>query len=55
MNEAAIIAISELLKLGFSVYVNLARQAGLNEQQIEDAFKVAKDGMLKRDPSTIPN
>ena len=55
MDPLTIAAISELAKLGIQVYVSYMRQAGLDEAQIDMVFQAARAGMLKRDPSKIPD
>ena len=55
MDPLTIAAISELAKLGIQVYVSYMKQAGLNDQQIDDAFQAARAGLIKRDPNKIPD
>ena len=50
-----ITAIMEIAKLGMQVYVSYMRQAGLNEEQINQVFNESRQGMLRRDPSKIPD
>ena len=52
--EATIIAISELAKLGLLTYMNYMQQAGLNSEQIDGVYRAAKEAMLIRDPAKIP-
>lgn len=54
MNPAAIIAITEIAKLGMAAYISYMQQAGLTADQIEAAFQEAKKNMLARDPANIP-
>lgn len=55
MDPTAVVAVSELVKLGLITYLSYARQAGLTEQQIDAAYQEAKKGMLIRDPAKIPD
>ena len=50
-----ITAIIEIAKVGLQVYVSYMRQAGLNEEQINQVFEASRQGMLRRDPANIPN
>ena len=54
MDPTVVLAISELLKLGVSFLISNARQAGLTEKQIEEAFVEAKTRLLMCDPNKIP-
>ena len=55
MEAIAIAAIVELAKLVFSAYMSIMRNAGLNEEQIDEAFNQAKSGLYSRNPNDIPN
>lgn len=55
MGPEVIIAISELAKLGIMVYVNYMKQAGLNEEQINNVFKEAQANLYLRNPAKIPD
>ena len=55
MDPLTIAAITELAKLGIQVYISYMKQAGLTDAQIDEAFQSARAGMIKRDPSLIPN
>jgi len=55
MEEAAILAISELAKEGILFYVSYMKQKGLTEAQIQETFDAARTEMLSRDPGKLPN
>ena len=55
MDPAIIIAISELLKMGVMFLISNAKQAGLNDEQIDAAFQMARRQLALNDPSKIPD
>ena len=55
METIVIAAVVELAKLVFTAYMSVMRNAGLNEEQIDEAFNMAKLGLYNRDPNSIPN
>jgi hypothetical protein len=55
MDPFIVAAIAELAKLAFVSITSYMRQAGLTDEQIEEAFQKAKTGMLARDPNKIPD
>jgi len=55
MDAAAVMAISELAKMGLVVYMNYMKQAGLTPEQIDIVFNDVKLKMLSKDPALIPD
>ena len=55
MDAATLVIISELAKFGITTFVAYLRQAGLTDEQIDQVFQEAKNGMLIRNPADIPN
>jgi epoxyqueuosine reductase QueG len=50
----AIVALAELAKLGIIGLMQYMRQAGMTDQQIDEAYTQAKEAMSVRNPSNIP-
>lgn len=55
MDARTMYAISEIAKLGLTVYLGYMRQAGMTDAQIDAAYQSAKEAMLARDPDNLPS
>jgi len=55
LEETAILALIELGKMGFMYVSAQMKAAGLNEEQIHEAFLKASAILDTQDPSLIPN
>lgn len=54
MNESEAAIIAEVAKAGIQFYASYMKQKGLTEEQINETFDNARIGMMKRDPSKLP-